>query len=461
MPLLDNKKRPLKKFVYNSVLDFIGSLVSRRSVEVSLDDACDELLQESFDSRNGEIRGPFQAQFLRDFEGHRAGTRFIDRGDELRLAFSVCVDFFNVEGVSHGASKRSIGAITLACLNLPENIRYNRENMYLAGVIPGPKEPNYVEISNYLAPLVDEFLVLWNTGVRFSQTASTPYGRLVRAAIAILVCDLPAVRKVAGLLSHSSNNFVCSHCTCPKQKIWDVDQIFARRETAVLREQATEWRVAPTARRKTIEKQYGVRWSEFWRLPYWDPSRQLVVDPMHCLLLGLVHSHFTTILPLSDKSVSEPPPENPAYTYEFLEVPSREEDPDNPIYQGNGKSAMSDSEIQRVSDIHAMLLAPIHNPSLEKFIQLRDSLERKPRTSLLFVWSSLGLPISTLAHPDDIRGGQPRNETKKIQYAGALARWVRIVFFSFPIDQALIYTSTTALRATSCFECAIHSVDHQ
>ena len=34
-------------------------------------------------------------------------------------------------------------------------------------------------------------------------------------------------------------------------------------------------------------KQTGVRWSELLRLPYFDPIRFIIVDPMHCLFLGI------------------------------------------------------------------------------------------------------------------------------------------------------------------------------
>ena len=36
-----------------------------------------------------------------------------------------------------------------------------------------------------------------------------------------------------------------------------------------------------------IFKDSGVRWSELWRLPYWDPTQQLVMDSMHCIFEGL------------------------------------------------------------------------------------------------------------------------------------------------------------------------------
>ncbi|KZV81223.1 hypothetical protein EXIGLDRAFT_575436, partial [Exidia glandulosa HHB12029] len=35
-------------------------------------------------------------------------------------------------------------------------------------------------------------------------------------------------------------------------------------------------------------KKHGVRWFELARLPYFDPVRMSVIDPMHCLLLGIV-----------------------------------------------------------------------------------------------------------------------------------------------------------------------------
>src|ERR1051325_9500163 len=39
--------------------------------------------------------------------------------------------------------------------------------------------------------------------------------------------------------------------------------------------------------KKNHVKETGVRWSEFLRLPYFDPIRFLIIDPMHCLFLGI------------------------------------------------------------------------------------------------------------------------------------------------------------------------------
>ncbi|KAL5531768.1 hypothetical protein ACEPAF_5330 [Sanghuangporus sanghuang] len=399
--LLDADKKPLKKFVYNSVKDFIGGLLSRQSVEASIDNACDKLRHSSSFS---ETRGPFEGEFLRNLNGHRPGVLFIDRQDELRLAFSLNVDFFNVDGVRSGAASVSCGIISLICLNLPEDIRYKHENVFLAGIIP-PKEPDVAQINHYLAPLVDEFRVLWDPGVYFSRTASSRNGRLARAVIALVVCDLPAARKVSGLLGHSSDTFLCSHCRCSREMIGKIDEVFEPRDTAVLREQSKAWRYARTSKEQdAVTNQYGVRWSELWRLPYWDPLKQLVVDPMHCLLLGLVQNHFTSILPLTTETSSKKFARRtvvPAFEFDFKQLPSVENQDEEggkrkvdnlKILFAGKEHVVDETAIRNVAEIHDCLLKPI-NPleADDAKIRLHSKLESKRWVSLYFVCDSLEL----------------------------------------------------------------------
>jgi len=42
-------------------------------------------------------------------------------------------------------------------------------------------------------------------------------------------------------------------------------------------------------------KQTGVRWSELLRLSYFDPIQFIIVDPMHCLFLGIAKWIVKTI----------------------------------------------------------------------------------------------------------------------------------------------------------------------
>jgi hypothetical protein len=64
---------------------------------------------------------------------------------------------------------------------------------------------------------------------------------------------------------------------------------------------AEEWLEAPSkAARGHVFTRTGVRWSELLRLPYWDPTRTVVVDGMHNLFLGLVQFHVRSVLQITD-----------------------------------------------------------------------------------------------------------------------------------------------------------------
>jgi hypothetical protein len=67
----------------------------------------------------------------------------------------------------------------MACLNLPYTIRHKPENMYVAGIIPGPQEPTLTELNHYLKPVIDDFVTSWTEGIRYSHTALHPSGRTV------------------------------------------------------------------------------------------------------------------------------------------------------------------------------------------------------------------------------------------------------------------------------------------
>lgn len=49
------------------------------------------------------------------------------------------------------------------------------------------------------------------------------------------------------------------------------------------------------AQKKILDAK-GARWSELLRLPYWDPTKFVVVDGMHNLFLGLVRFHMNKVL---------------------------------------------------------------------------------------------------------------------------------------------------------------------
>ena len=117
--------------------------------------------------------------------------------------------------------------------------------------------------------------------------------QLVRAALIAVSCDLPAGRKVCGFLSHSAN-LGCSRCYA------SFSEGFSRRNYANLNRSSWQLRTCNRHRAdvKSLEQcktktekshrelQLGCRYSELLRLPYFDPVRMLLIDPMHCLFLG-------------------------------------------------------------------------------------------------------------------------------------------------------------------------------
>ncbi|KZP07470.1 hypothetical protein FIBSPDRAFT_665001, partial [Athelia psychrophila] len=135
-------------------------------------------------------------------------------------------------------------------------------------------------------------------GVRYSRTYNHPEGRQTRSAIAVLVNDLPGGKKVAQMAGHSSKSHFCSLCTLHKDCISEINpERWVPRNSDALQHVAYAWRDATSkAERDTIFAKFGVRWSELWRLPYYDPIRMLIIDGMHNLFEGLVQFHCRYLL---------------------------------------------------------------------------------------------------------------------------------------------------------------------
>ncbi|KAG2738861.1 hypothetical protein P692DRAFT_201811853 [Suillus brevipes Sb2] len=138
----DGNFRPRKTFLYHDFKDYLSSLLSRRDIEATMDQACDDLMDSIDSPQPSFIKTPFEAQYLHQFDGPQPGSLFVDRGEEGCYVFALHVDFFNPEGLNiHGAST-SCGIISMACLNLPADIRYKPENMPEAAVT-GEPQPLY------------------------------------------------------------------------------------------------------------------------------------------------------------------------------------------------------------------------------------------------------------------------------------------------------------------------------
>ena len=288
-----HRSMPSRQFLHHDMKQWLARLYSRPGMEAHLDR--DIFTENGQDARTH--RDVWDAPALRTFLGPDGHSPFMRRpGNEGRLIFSLCMDGFNPYRVKEAGKKVTACAIYMVCLNLPPEIRYDMENMYLVGIVPGPNEPSLHQINHILSLIVDDLLELWHHGVFLDRTPLHPRGRCVRCALGPLVCDLPAARQMSGMASHSSRHF-CSRCLL---KLDDIENLNCQEWPSRSWEQhlniAAKWRDAQSEQeRDDIFEENGLRWTELLRLPYWDPTCFILVDSMHGLLLGLFKRHVRDI----------------------------------------------------------------------------------------------------------------------------------------------------------------------
>jgi hypothetical protein len=397
--------KPIKTFLYYSFHDYLAALLSRPDLELLIDDFCDDFVESLRQPPPTMATNTSDAQFLREFVGPIDGKLFLDRGEEIRTVFTINVDFFDVEGMSQRGRKTSCGIIAMACLNLPGDIRYKPENMYLAGIIPGPEQPHLTDLNHYLDPLIDDLVESYERGIRYSRTARSSKGRVSRSAIAAAVNDLPGGRKVAAMASHNSHHycFICN--TKGLANLGNHNcRDWLRKDPQEIRRHAEEWRDATTSAEKNrIFGEYGVRWSSMWRLSYWDPTRQLVIDAMHCVLEGMVQYHCRYVLLLTNKAAGTTGKSFPVFGQDFR-VPVEED-------------KLDDKSRNHVFKAHSLLTAPIvglnDEEIQESLTSLTSSLHRLKAPALEFVGRSLGqVPAS-------------RQRITKLMWVQEMIEWVR------------------------------------
>lgn len=294
---------PIRPLVVQDFDGFVARMLSRPGFEAILDEGT--LRAGNYyklDIKDGdaiqELKGP-------------DGKAFMDgcKRRELRLVWSLSIDGFNPLKNKTAGKSISTSSVAMICLNLPPSLRYAPENIYLYAALPGPREPSTLELSHLLRPLVDMLLNNYLNGVFYVKTFASATGRGSRSAIAVHVHDLPGVKRAIGHTACTSAENLCTYCKISKADLSNFDlNTFEPRTVDELRQAAEEWKLAKSeVDRVTLFSKTGVRWSEFWRLPYFNPIKQVVVDGMHTLFLGLVEYHIRHVLGIDEEAVAEAP----------------------------------------------------------------------------------------------------------------------------------------------------------
>jgi len=182
----------------------------------------------------------------------------------------------------------SVGAIYLTIMNLPRQGRFKQENILLVGLIPSPKEP-HLSINSFLKPLVGE-LTEFLDGVQLNVGGKS---QMVKCALLCVACDIPASRKVNGFLGHTAVRG-CSKCLKEfpggiGQKDYsgfDLSQWTPRSNAQHRKDVSSVLKCKTKTQQANLESLLGCRYSVLLDLPYFDPVRMAVIDPMHNLYLG-------------------------------------------------------------------------------------------------------------------------------------------------------------------------------
>ncbi|KAI5891921.1 uncharacterized protein SCHCODRAFT_02503420 [Schizophyllum commune H4-8] len=398
---------PIKVFEYHPFFEWFGRFIALPGIQDHGDQFCASIDEHALapSTKCGVADGTLVRTLPAPGGG---GDRFFiaDRGDEKRWVFALHVDFFNVEGNRQRGRTASTGHIVMVCLNLPLDVRNDDAYKYLVAIIQGPEEPSAKEGQHrhYLRPLIDDFKVAFERGVRFScsggsgphKASSALSDRHVhRMVLAVLIADFKASRPCAGLLDVTSHSF-CSFCKCWIQAwLGRLDhRSWQAVDDNVTRVGAHTWKHASRKERKAVEEKYAARDSAFWDLGYWRPSIQVAVDPMHTWFLGILQRFFREALRLDSSHAKDgDPPDSPAYYYDFTPPPSL----DSLNHTSNAVHGLSYRDATHMGLIHKRLTAVMEDTEADRN-HLRKKLTELSKPALLQVCRDLNGEIGVSRH---------------------------------------------------------------
>ena len=274
---------PYKVYCYQTLISSLQSLLQLPGFSNSCEHWRTQFQSENDQENDFVLRDIYDGKIWRDFQ-NLDEVPFLS--SSYTYALMLNLDWFQ----PYKLTQSSVGALYLTIMNLPYDQRFKRENIILLGIIPGPGEPKR-EVNQYLRPLVKELLELL-AGVKMT-VHSEQEPQLVRCALIGVPCDMPAGRKACGFLGHAAT-LGCTKCTKKfpgpvgnkiysgfDRNNWTLRNNSDHRRSINLIKQAKN-----KTQRNKLESEHGCRYSVLLELPYFDPTRMLIIDPMHNLFLG-------------------------------------------------------------------------------------------------------------------------------------------------------------------------------
>ena len=278
--ILTQKERkfyPIKSYCYCSVVESLSEILTKHEYL----EQCE--LWQTRDIPDGLLCDIYDGVIWKSFINYK-GRPFFSEPHHLGLMLNC--DWFQ----PYNQTQYSVGVLYLTILNLPRQLRFKPENVIIAGIIPGPKEPNQHEMNSYLRPLVKELNMLWTDGFEMKRKAQS---FRIFAVLLATVCDIPGTQKLCGFVGHASH--LCC-CKCKKNFPYskELSRVnFSGVELGVPRNHDEQKRYAKDAlkaktktERTALELQHGSRFTELMHLPYYDCIKWTIIDPMHNLFLG-------------------------------------------------------------------------------------------------------------------------------------------------------------------------------
>ncbi|KAH8802357.1 hypothetical protein DL96DRAFT_1774001 [Flagelloscypha sp. PMI_526] len=99
------------------------------------------------------------------------------------------------------------------------------------------------------------------------------------------------MRKVAGYTAPTSTPY-CTNCKGLYSEINNLEWGDLRNGSEV-RQQSQAWKEAETIiKKEELAKEYGVRWTPFYDMPWWDPVRHITLGWLHCWQEGVLQFHL-------------------------------------------------------------------------------------------------------------------------------------------------------------------------